>query len=101
MAAIGVGVMWFAYWFGLGGVSLVKGWNNNVLQMANPLSSAQFTRACYTGAGIWPTGDPGDSGTCGGGSGGGGSNSSPNPAGTSKVAKATKANSPTGTTNPK
>ena len=69
MAAIGVGLMWWAYWWGLGGLSLVKGWNNNVLQLANPLHPAQFTKACYVGDGIWPTGKSADSGTCKSGGG--------------------------------
>lgn len=74
MAAIGVGLLWWGYWWGLAGVSLVKGWNNNVLQMANPLSSATFTKACYTGSGVWPTGKSGDSGACGNGGGTGTTN---------------------------
>ena len=71
MAAIGVGLLWWSYWWGLGGVSLVKGWNNNVLQLANPVHPPTFTKACYVGSGIWPTGKSGDSGSCKSGSGGG------------------------------
>jgi len=70
VAAIGVGLLWWSYWWGLGGTSLVKGWNNNLLQLANPLHPPAFTRACYTGPGVWPTGKSADSGTCKGGGGG-------------------------------
>lgn len=66
MAAVGVGLVWWAYWWGISGVSLVKGWNNNVVKLANPLTVATFTTQCYTGPGVWPTGASGDSGACSG-----------------------------------
>jgi hypothetical protein len=68
VAAIGMGLIWFGYWAGLSGVSLVKGWNNSPLGLANPVSMATFTTQCYTGSGIFPSGKSGDSGSCGGGS---------------------------------
>jgi len=71
MAGIGVGLLWFSYWWGLSGFSLIKGYNNNPLRLANPVRLATWTTRCYTGTGIFPSGDPADSGTCGGkGSGG-------------------------------
>lgn len=69
MAAIGMGLLWGAYWATLTGVSLVKGYNNSPMGLANPVKVAQFNTACYTGGGIFPTGDPGDNGACGGGAG--------------------------------
>jgi hypothetical protein len=68
MAAIGMGLIWFGYWAGLTGVSMIKGWNNSPLQLANPVSVATFTTKCYVGAGVFPSGKPGDSGSCGGSS---------------------------------
>ena len=67
MTGIGVGLLWFAYWWGLSGYSLLRGYNNNPLQLANPVKLVTFTTQCYTGDGIFPSGDPGDSGSCGGG----------------------------------
>ena len=70
MAAIGVGLVWWSYWWGLSGFSLIKGWNNNPWKMANPLKIATFTTRCYTGTAIFPSGEPGDSGSCGKSAGG-------------------------------
>lgn len=70
MAAIGMGLLWFGYWAGLTGVSLVKGWNNSPLGLANPVKIAEFQTACYTGPGVFPTGHKSDNGACGGGSSG-------------------------------
>lgn len=64
MPGIGVGLVWFSYWWGLAGVSMVKGWNNNLLQLANPIHPPKFVTLCYTGPGVWPSGDPADSGAC-------------------------------------
>jgi hypothetical protein len=66
MAAIGMALIWFGYWSGLSGVSMVKGWNNSPLALANPAKPATFTTACYTGSGVFPTGKESDSGSCGG-----------------------------------
>lgn len=65
MSAIGVGLVWWSYWWGLGGYSFIQGWNNNLLALANPFKIATFTTECYTGSRVFPTGDPGDSGPCG------------------------------------
>lgn len=65
MAAIGVGLVWFSYWWGLSGYSMIRGWNNSVLGLANPVKIATFTTKCYTGTGVFPSGDPADSGPCG------------------------------------
>lgn len=64
MAAIGIALLWGGYWLTLSGVSLVKGWNNSPLGLANPVKLATFTKQCYVGSGIIPTGDPADSGSC-------------------------------------
>jgi hypothetical protein len=68
VTAIGGGLLWVAYWLGVSGVSMVKGWNNNPLQLANPLTVAAFTTKCYVGTGLIPTGKSGDSGACTSGS---------------------------------
>lgn len=64
MTAIGVGMLWLSWWLGLSGYSMIRGFNNSPLQMANPVNVPKFTTQCYTGSGVWPTGDPNDSGTC-------------------------------------
>lgn len=69
MTAIGMGLLWAGYWLGLSGVSIVKGWNNNPWQLANPLAQVQWSTACYTGTGILPSGNSADSGPCSSSSG--------------------------------
>jgi hypothetical protein len=62
-----MGLLWAGYWLGLSGISMIKGWNNNPFQLANPVKIPNWTTKCYTGPGIFPSGDPGDSGDCGSG----------------------------------
>jgi hypothetical protein len=66
MVAIGFLVVLGAYGLGLSGYSLIRGYNNQLGSLWNPVKTATWTTQCYTGTGVLPSGNPADSGSCGG-----------------------------------
>jgi hypothetical protein len=72
MVAVGFLVVLGAYGVGLSGYSLIRGYNNALGSLWNPVKPAKWTTQCYTGTAVLPSGSSADSGPCGSGSNSGG-----------------------------
>lgn len=61
-------LLWAGYGVSSYGYVLVKGWNINVRQWFSPLNPYTWPKGsvpCYTGSGIFPSGNSSDNGPCG------------------------------------
>jgi hypothetical protein len=54
MAALGFALLWAGYTAGLYGYSLLRGYENTLGGMVNPIKQAAWSTTIYTGTGIFP-----------------------------------------------
>jgi len=58
MAAIGMSLLWVSYTAGLYGYSLVRGYDNTLASLVNPVRTGKWSTTVYTGTGIFPPAPP-------------------------------------------
>ena len=70
-----MGLLWVAYTAGLHGYSLIRGYDNSLASLVNPVRTGKWSTTVYTGTGIFPDGQPAPAaggGQAGAGEGSGG-----------------------------
>jgi hypothetical protein len=59
MAAVGMGLLWLAYTGGLYGYSLIRGYDNTLAGLCNPVKPAAWSTTIYSGSSVIPGGSSG------------------------------------------